>query len=99
MPSVWVTPITGPEVGIYQAPEGEPGGETHPDPYFGGAGPERTTCTACGGCMMGCRYNAKNSLDKNYLYFAEKHGALVFAETKVVDVCLLERQARRQRWL
>ena len=46
-------------VGIYEAPEGEPGGKTHPDPYFGGAGPERTTCIACGGCMMGCRYNAK----------------------------------------
>jgi cholesterol oxidase len=73
-------------VGIYQAPEGEAGGKTHPDPYFGGDGPERTTCIACGGCMMGCRYNAKNSLDKNYLYFAEKHGARVFAETKVVDV-------------
>jgi len=73
-------------VGIYQAPEGEAGGRTNPDPYFGGDGPERTTCIACGGCMMGCRYNAKNSLDKNYLYFAEKHGARVFAETKVVDV-------------
>ena len=36
--------------------------------------------------MMGCRYNAKNTLDKNYLYFAEKHGARVFAETRVVDV-------------
>jgi hypothetical protein len=23
------------------------------------------------GCMFGCRENAKNSLDKNYLYFAE----------------------------
>ena len=80
-------------VGIYQAPEGEPGGETHPDPYFGGAGPERTTCTACGGCMIGCRYNAKNSLDKNYLYFAEKHGARVFAETKVVDVSCLNGKA------
>ena len=36
--------------------------------------------------MMGCRYNAKNSLDKNYLYLAEKHGAAIFAETRVVDV-------------
>jgi cholesterol oxidase len=77
-------------VGIYQAPEGIAGGVTHPDPYFGGAGPERTTCTACGGCMMGCPHNSKNSLDKNYLYFAEKLGALVFAETQVVDVACLE---------
>ena len=43
--------------------------------------------------MMGCRYNAKNSLDKNYLYFAEKHGARVFAETKVVDVACLNGKA------
>jgi cholesterol oxidase len=73
-------------VSIFQPPEGEPGGKTFPDPYFGGEGPERTTCTACGGCMMGCQHGAKNSLDKNYLYFAEKHGARIFAETKVVDV-------------
>ena len=73
-------------VGILQASEGDEVGETRPDPYFGGDGPERATCIACGGCMMGCRYNAKNSLDKNYLYLAEKHGARVFAETKVVDV-------------
>ena len=43
--------------------------------------------------MMGCRYNAKNTLDKNYLYLAEKHGARVFAETKVVDVTPLNGKA------
>jgi cholesterol oxidase len=65
----------------------EPGkGKPHPDPYFGGEGPERSSCIGCGGCMVGCRYNAKNTLDKNYLYFAEKRGARVFAETRVVDV-------------
>ena len=73
-------------VAVFQGPEGEEGGRTYPDPYFGGEGPERTTCTGCGGCMMGCRYNSKNTLDKNYLFLAEKHGARVFAETKVVDV-------------
>ena len=73
-------------VGIFQAPKGEPAGQTYPDPYFGGEGPERTTCNGCGGCMMGCRNGAKNTLDKNYLYLAEKHGAAVFPETKVVDV-------------
>jgi cholesterol oxidase len=80
-------------VGIYQAPDGEAGSKTHPDPYFGGAGPERATCTACGGCMMGCRHNAKNTLDKNYLYFAEKYGARVFPETKVVEVGCLNGKA------
>ena len=73
-------------VAVYEAPEGEERGITHPDPYFGGEGPDRTTCIGCGGCMMGCRYNAKNTLDKNYLYLAEKHGARVFPETRVVDV-------------
>ncbi len=73
-------------VAVFEPPEGEPGGKPYPDPYFGGEGPERCTCIACGGCMVGCRYHAKNSLDKNYLYLAEKHGARVFDETRVVDV-------------
>jgi cholesterol oxidase len=73
-------------VGIFQAPEGQPGGETFADPFFGGEGPERTTCNACGGCMVGCRFGAKNTLDRNYLYLAEKRGARVLAETRVVDV-------------
>jgi cholesterol oxidase len=61
-------------------------GTRHPDPYFGGEGPPRSSCIGCGGCMVGCRFNAKNTLDKNYLYFAEKHGAKIFAETRVVEV-------------
>jgi cholesterol oxidase len=73
-------------VAVLEGPEGERGGRACPDPYFGGDGPVRATCTGCGGCMMGCRYNAKNTLDKNYLYLAEKHGARVFPETRVVAV-------------
>jgi cholesterol oxidase len=61
-------------------------GVTAPDPYFGGEGPDRAGCTQCGGCMVGCRYNAKNTLPKNYLYFAQKQGARVLAESEVVDV-------------
>ena len=56
------------------------------DPYFGGKGPERTGCNNCGGCMTGCRYNAKNTLDKNYLYLAEKNGVEILAEQEVVDI-------------
>jgi cholesterol oxidase len=74
------------KVGIFQPAEGEPGNQTFPDPFFGGEGPARTTCIACGGCMMGCRYGAKNTLDLGYLYLAEKHGARLFPETRVVDV-------------
>jgi cholesterol oxidase len=77
-------------VAAFEGPEGDPGGVTCPDPYFGGDGPERATCIGCGGCMMGCPYNAKNTLDKNYLYLAEKHGARVFEETRVVDVAPLD---------
>jgi len=73
-------------VGIFQPAEGEPGNQTFPDPFFGGEGPARTTCIACGGCMMGCHYGAKNTLDLGYLYLAEKHGAQVFPETRVVNV-------------
>jgi cholesterol oxidase len=61
-------------------------GKTVPDPYFGGEGPARTGCTHCGGCMVGCRYGAKNTLVKNYLYLAEKWGAHVWPETEVRDV-------------
>ena len=56
------------------------------DPYFGGKGPLRSPCTYCGACMTGCRYNAKNTLDKNYLYFAQQHGAEILAEQEVTDV-------------
>src|SRR3954454_14011003 len=61
---------------------GEPG-KTVPDPYFGGAGPDRTGCTQCGNCMIGCRVGAKNRLDVNYLYLAEKAGAEVHPDTEV----------------
>ncbi|MCA0335568.1 MAG: GMC family oxidoreductase [Actinobacteria bacterium] len=52
---------------------GQPG-VTVPDPYFGGEGPDRTGCTMCGNCMVGCRVGAKNTLVKNYLALAERLG-------------------------
>ena len=61
-----------------------------PDPYFAGEGPERSGCTFCGGCMVGCRYNAKNTLDKNYLYFAMKNGVEIKAESEVYRVTPLD---------
>jgi len=73
-------------VGIFQAAEGQASNQTFPDPFFGGEGPARTTCLGCGGCMMGCRFGAKNTLDLTYLYLAEKHGARLFPETQVVNV-------------
>jgi cholesterol oxidase len=66
---------------------GEPGARGEPrDPYFNGLGPDRSPCTLCGGCMVGCRHGAKNTLDKNYLYFAEKRGAVIEPMRTVTDV-------------
>jgi cholesterol oxidase len=61
-------------------------GQKIPDPFFGGAGPERTACMRCGRCMIGCPHGAKNTLVKNYLWLAERAGADVHAERQVVDV-------------
>ena len=67
---------------------GRPGeeGEEVPDPYFGGAGPARRGCKLCGGCMVGCQHNAKNTLPKNYLYFAEAKGVEIIPDTTVRDI-------------
>jgi len=64
---------------------GEPG-QTVDDPYFGGEGPARTGCIGCGRCMVGCQVGAKNTLPKNYLWFAERGGAQIVADRTVVDV-------------
>lgn len=64
---------------------GEPGVEVD-DPYFDGEGPKRTGCIECGACMTGCRYGAKNTLDKNYLWLAERQGLTLEAETEVTSV-------------
>jgi len=69
-------------VGVYF---GEPE-KTVPDPFFDGEGPQRTGCKLCGACMIGCPTGAKNTLDKNYLYLAEKLGVKIFAETEVTGV-------------
>lgn len=69
-------------VGVYFGPPGE----TVEDPHFGGLGPARTGCIHCGGCMTGCRYNAKNTLVKNYLWLAERAGARIEPLTTVTAV-------------
>jgi cholesterol oxidase len=61
-------------------------GQQVDDPYFGGAGPARSACAECGECMTGCRHGAKNTLNENYLYLAEKAGAVVHPLTTVVSV-------------
>ncbi|PRY39889.1 GMC family oxidoreductase N-terminal domain-containing protein [Umezawaea tangerina] len=56
------------------------------DPYFGGAGPRRAGCRECGECLTGCRYGAKNTVVKNYLYLAERAGAEVLPQTTASSV-------------
>ena len=73
-------------VGIYF------GDEDGVDPYFGGAGPPRSPCVRCGGCMVGCRHGAKNTLDRNYLWLAERGGATVHAQR---EATLLRRDGMR----
>jgi cholesterol oxidase len=70
----------------YGTPGAESRGVTVPDPFFGGEGPARTSCTRCGNCMVGCRVGAKNTLTKNYLWLAERRGARVEALRTVVSV-------------
>lgn len=70
------------DVGVFF---GEPG-VLSPDPYFRGLGPDRVGCTLCGNCMTGCRVGAKNTLLKNYLYFAQKYGAHIVPLRRVVDI-------------
>ncbi len=69
-------------VGVYRGAADE----TVDDPYFGGKGPSRTGCIECGGCMVGCRFNAKNTLDMTYLYLAERAGARVVPDAEVIDL-------------
>src|SRR5207253_2389923 len=61
-------------------------GEDGVDPYFDGAGPLRYGCVRCGGCMVGCHYGAKNTLDRNYLFLAERLGAEILPEREAVHL-------------
>jgi cholesterol oxidase len=64
---------------------GAPGQEV-PDPYFDGEGPARSGCIRCGACMIGCRHNAKNTLVKNYLWFAERLGVEILPERQATEI-------------
>lgn len=84
--------------GIFFSQPGQEGTVTE-DPYFNGAGPARRGCIECGGCLTGCPHNAKNSLDKNYLYLARQAGADVIAQTEVTDVSPVGTEDGQQGYL
>jgi cholesterol oxidase len=71
---------------FHPTPVGVYFGQSGVDPYFGGAGPVREPCRNCGACMTGCRYNAKNTLTKNYLYLAERLGVEVYPLHRVTEL-------------
>jgi len=73
-------------------------GVSVPDPFFGGVGPERTGCTECGNCMVGCRVGAKNTLVKNYLGLAEGLGVRVEPLRTVVEVRPIEATDPSRGW-
>ena len=73
-------------VGVFFGHPGMPPGSLSQDPYFGGAGPSRRSCVHCGECMTGCRWGAKNTLSTNYLYLAERAGAVIMPLTTVVSL-------------
>jgi cholesterol oxidase len=75
-------PLEVNDVGVFF---GAPGVEVE-DPFFGGEGPRRAGCTRCGACMVGCRVGAKNTLDRNYLWLAERGGARIVADTRAVSI-------------
>jgi cholesterol oxidase len=59
---------------------------TREDPFFGGLGPARDGCHLCGECLTGCAHGSKNTLDKNYLYLAQKLGAVIMPNRKVTGI-------------
>ena len=46
----------------------------------------------CPRLETGCRYNSKNTLDKNYLYLAQASGAKIQAESEVYNVSPVDGQ-------
>ena len=66
--------------------EYQAGGGRGPDPYFEGDGPPRRPCNLCAGCMVGCRFDAKNTLDRNYLHFAERNGVEIRTEAEALAI-------------
>ncbi|GLT62704.1 hypothetical protein SLA2020_353210 [Shorea laevis] len=62
-------------------------------------------CVACGNCLAGCPYNAKNSTDKNYLLSAIQAGCIVKTECQVqyvvknlYDIFQERKVGRKRRW-
>ena len=73
------------DLAIYWGQNGSEPGLFNPDPYHWG-GPPQFGCASCGECFIGCNTHSKNTLDLNYLWFAEKAGAEVYSQHKVLAI-------------
>ncbi|HEY1336848.1 MAG TPA: hypothetical protein VGF59_05030, partial [Bryobacteraceae bacterium] len=73
------------DLAIYWGRNGSEPGVYNPDPY-GWGGPPQYGCANCGECYIGCNTHSKNTLDLNYLWFAEKAGAEVYSQHKVLAI-------------
>jgi len=51
--------------------------DQHAKKWINAQGVDQGTCVHCGNCDIGCQVKAKNTLDLNYIPWAEKHGAEV----------------------
>jgi cholesterol oxidase len=58
----------------------------HSKRFVNAQGVEQGTCVHLGNCDIGCDADAKNTLDRNYIPWAEKHGAEVRPLHLVTDV-------------
>ncbi|KAM7512686.1 hypothetical protein LguiB_011561 [Lonicera macranthoides] len=80
-------------------------------PSNSGNSNKTSSCIACGNCLSGCPYNAKNSTDKNYLASAIEAGCSIKTECQVQYVVknpyddddILDEEntskKKRRRWL
>ena len=73
------------DLAIYWGRNGSEPGVLNPDPY-GWQGPPQYGCANCGECFIGCNTHSKNTLDLNYLWFAERAGAEVYSQHKVLAI-------------
>jgi cholesterol oxidase len=55
----------------------DPTNPKHSKTWVNAQGQTQGTCIHCGNCCIGCQVRAKNTLDLNYIPWAERHGAEV----------------------
>ena len=70
------------DLAVFWGRQGGERGVVYQDPYKRG-GPPQAACAMCGECFLGCNTHSKNTVDLNYLWFAERAGAEVHSQHRV----------------